>query len=525
MNRREILKAAGTMLAADLLMERSPARMLLDDAQAPKGWAKANPIPPGPFQPVWESIRDNYRAPRWFNESKCGIFIHWGVYAVPAHHNEWYARHMYNTEVQWHTEHFGPPDQFGYKDFIPLFKAERYDPAAWAALFKDAGVRYVVPVAEHHDGFAMWDSALTRWCAGKMGPKRDLLGDLAKAVREQGLIFGVSSHRMEHHTFMYPAAGVKNDQFDPRYADFYGPPVPGNMNDGNASPEFQEDWLARGQELIDKYEPQIIYFDNGVNDRNYDPVKLRLAAYYYNRAAEWQKQVTLTTKDDAYLAGSVPDFEKSIRAPRWIFPGAWQVDDSVGANTWGYTNEIRYRSADSILQELVDIASKGGNLLLNISPKADGTIPEQQQEILHAIGKWLRANGEAIYGSKPWNIYGEGPSIPVDPPPGWAGGSSARPRPELPPKPAGAPTAEEFRFTTNNGTLYAFGLVWPICQAVLRSLAKRRGTVHRVTLLATGDVLPFTQLDDALQVQLPDQPSAAGPYAFKIDGERSLGQL
>ena len=149
---------------------------------------------------------------------------------MPAYHNEWYAKHMYAAFAQWHTQHYGPPDKFGYKDFIPMFKAEPYDPAAWAALFKRAGAKYVIPVAEHHDGFAMWNSDLTEWCAGKMGPKRDLIGDLAKAVKNQGLIFGVSSHRMEHHTFMYPAASVKSDQFDPKYADFYRPPIPGNMD-------------------------------------------------------------------------------------------------------------------------------------------------------------------------------------------------------------------------------------------------------------------------------------------------------
>ena len=162
---------------------------------------------------------------------------------------------MYTSDVAWHTEHYGPPDQFGYKDFIPLFTVPRYDPSVWAALFKESGAHYVVPVAEHHDGFAMWDSDITPWCAGKMGPKRDLIGELARAVRAQNLIFGVSSHRMEHHTFIYPAQGVPNDQFDPKYASFYGPPVPGQMNDGNASAAFQEDWLARNQELIDKYRP------------------------------------------------------------------------------------------------------------------------------------------------------------------------------------------------------------------------------------------------------------------------------
>ncbi|MGH9820213.1 MAG: alpha-L-fucosidase, partial [Pyrinomonadaceae bacterium] len=170
----------------------------------------------GPFEPTWDSLRANYRTPPWFDQAKFGIFIHWGIYAVPAYHNEWYAKHMYGQFAQYHAEHWGPPDKFGYKDFIPLFKAEKYDPGAWASLFKKAGAKYVVPVAEHHDGFAMYDSALTKWDAKDMGPHRDLIGDLAVAVRKQGLIFGLSSHRMEHHTFMYPTTAMKTDLFDPK---------------------------------------------------------------------------------------------------------------------------------------------------------------------------------------------------------------------------------------------------------------------------------------------------------------------
>ena len=525
MNRRELLKTAGVVLANELL--GSGARASSPDlyGRDRQVLAKARAVPSGMFQPTWDSMRDNYRFPAWFNQAKLGIFIHWGLYAVPAHRNEWYAKHMYGEEADWHTRHFGPPDKFGYKDFIPLFKAEKYDPSSWAALFKEAGARYVVPVAEHHDGFAMWNSELTRWCAGKMGPRRDLIGELAKAVREQGLIFGVSNHRMEHHTFMYPAAGIKSDQFDAQYADFYGPPVPGFMNDGNASAEFQEDWLARCQELIDRYRPQLLYFDNGVNDRNYDGVKLRLAAYYYNRALHWDQDVTLVSKDVAYLAGSVPNFEKSIRAPKWILPGNWEVDDSVSSNTWGYTNEIRYRSADSILQELVDIASKGGNLLLNVAPMADGTIPEPQQQILRTVGGWLRVNGEGIYGSKPWTIYGEGPSVASQLPPDWRGGSSARSGPlEMAPREFGPLTEEDFRFTSNRGSLYAFGMVWPGQNAVLRSLGSRNATVRQVTLLGHG-TLTFSQQEDALKAQLPTMPMSECPYGLKIDGFRALGQV
>ena len=525
MDRRTMLKGSGLAAGASLFASRARALSGLSSiARTHAMLAAAKPMIAGPVQPTWQSVSDNYTVPDWFNQARFGIFIHWGLYSIPAHINEWYAKHMYTSDVQWHTEHYGPPDKFGYKDFIPLFTAKKYDPDAWASLFKEAGARYVMPVAEHHDGFAMWDSDLTQWCAGKMGPKRDLTGDLAKAVKAHGLVFGLSSHRMEHHTFMYPAPGVPNDEFDPRYADFYGPPVPGNMNDGNASQAFQEDWLARCQELVDKYEPQIVYFDNGVNPREYDGVKLRFAAYYYNRAAQWHKQVTITTKDDAYLAGSVKDFEKAQRGPKWILPTAWEVDDPIGS-TWGYTDGMHYRTAESIENELVDLSSKGGNMLLNASPMGDGSIPEEQQTILRAVGKWLAVNGEAIYGSKPWAVYGEGPSVPAAIPFDWAGGSTARPAPAgMPKEPRRAFTAEDLRFTTNAGALYVFGMVWPGSELVVKSLAKKYGTVQKVTMLGGAAPLTFAQKDDGLHVQMPSQPQMPGPYALKVEGLRQLGQ-
>ena len=517
-NRRELVQVLGAA-AAGTVMCRTAAALPLRSVDAGP-LAQARPMIPGPFQPTWESLRDNYRYPAWFQAAKFGIFIHWGLYSIPAHGNEWYARHMYTTDVQWHTEHYGAPDKFGYKDFIPLFTAKSYEPEQWAALFHEAGARYVVPVAEHHDGFAMWNSDLTAWCAGKMGPKRDLIGELAKAVRGRNLIFGCSFHRMEHHTFEYPAAGVPNDQFDPRYAAFYGPPVPGDMNDGNASAAFQEDWLARAQELMDKYEPQLLYFDNGVNSRNYDGVKLRCAAYYYNRALAWNKQVTLATKDVAYLAGSIVDFEKSARAPGWIYPGDWEVDDTIGANSWGYVTDMHYRSAGAILEELVDICSKGGNLLLNISPMGDGSIPAEQQAILREIGGWFSANGEAIYGSRSWKLFGEGPQVPSELPPTWRGGSTAEPALLKPPRPPAA-TSQDFRFTTANGALYVFGLQWPESGvASLRSLGSEQAKVERITL--NGRPLSFQQDAGLLRVNLPAERSAL-PYVLKVQGSESLG--
>ncbi len=468
----------------------------------------------GPFEPNWDSLKKNYKVPQWFTDGKFGIFIHWGLYSIPAHHNEWYAKHMYSTPeiAQWHVEHYGPQDKFGYKDFIPLFKAEKYDPTAWAELFKQAGAKYVVPVAEHHDGFAMYDSDLTKWCAGKVGPKRDLIGELAQAVRKRGLVFGLSSHRMEHHTFMYPtdlALNIKTDLFDPAYADFYGPPVPGHMDDGNAQPEFQADWLARCQELVDKYQPQLVYFDNGVNDRNYDPVKLKFAAYYYNRAKQWNKEVSIVTKSNAYLAGSIRDFEKDLRGPKNLLSNAqvFQIDDVISNRSWGYESTMTYRSPGSIINELADTVSKNGNLMLNISPMGDGSIPEGQQSVLRQIGKWLNVNGEAIYGTRAWTKFGEGTSYDAQ----LAG---ATPH-DVARKPA---TQSDLRFTTKGNTLYAIALAWPGAAVVVKSLATSNGKVKSVNLLGHSGALKFTQDETGLHMMLPAMKPHDYACVFKITG-------
>jgi len=474
------------------------------------GSPNAVSAPKGPFEPTWDSIAKNYKTPQWFQQAKFGIFIHWGLYAVPAYHNEWYARHMYSSAeiAKWHTEHFGPQDKFGYKDFIPLFKAEKFNADQWAELFRKAGAKYVVPVAEHHDGFAMWDSDLTRWSAGKMGPKRDLIGELAKAVRKQGLVFGVSSHRMEHWSFMYPRLATANDLFDPKYADFYGPP---HKEDVPESQEFLNDWLARCKELVDKYHPQLFYFDNGVNDRHLDAVKLQFAAYYYNRGAEWGKEVSITTKDSAYLAGNILDFEKSVRGPQDILAGSWQIDDVISDRSWGYVSDMKYRSPASIIDELADTVSKGGALMLNISPMADGTIPAQQQEILLEIGKWLNTNGDAIYAAKPWAKFGEGPSVT----------DKASPQAASQPPRRQPLTAQDFRFTVNGDTLYAIEMAWPGEQAVITSLAKGKvpmGKIASVTLLGQAGALEFVQDDAGLRIKMPAQHSGDYAFVFKITG-------
>jgi alpha-L-fucosidase len=524
--RRSLIRQTG----AALMMSRASA--LLGQVGAPAGshdaYAIPKPMAEGPFSPTWESLRDLYRVPAWFSEAKFGIFIHWGLYSIPAHGNEWYERHMYQeiAAAKWHAEHYGPTDKFGYKDFIPLLMVPEYRPAEWADLFVKSGAKYVIPVAEHHDGFAMYDSDLTPWCAGKIGPKRDLMGELAREVRKRNLIFGCSSHRMEHDSFAYPANNIPTDEFDPRYAGFYGPPVPGEFNNSNASRAFQADWLARVQELVDKYEPQMIYFDNGVNTRTYDDVKLRAAAYYYNRAHSWGKGATLATKDIAYLFGSVQDFEKQDRAPKAIYNAAgWQCDDSLGS-TWGYTDGMTVRSAVSVVRELIEMVSLGGNLLLNISPKGDGSIPTEQQRELLAVGEWLKLHGEAIYGVSPWLRFGEGPRIPAQSPGDWKGGSTDRPGPKVARETLPPVSEADFRFTAGSKALYAFGYVRPAQKALLTSFAANSAKVERVTLLGEGAPLLFKQTPHALEVTLPaieQRAQPALPYGLKIEGAMPLG--
>jgi alpha-L-fucosidase len=472
-------------------------------------------LPPGPFAPTWESLKANFQPPAWFADAKFGIFLHWGLFSVAAHHSEWWVRFMYagGADTRWQIAHYGPLDGFGYKDFIPLFRAEKWNPAAWAALFQQAGARYVMLTAEHSDGWANWASDLTPWNAGAMGPKRDLVGDLAQACRAAGLRFGVSNHRMEHYDFIRPAAGLATDLNDPATQDFYWT---ANHSDALYL-RFLDNWLARNFELIDKYQPDLLYFDNGVNGRRYDPLKLRVAAYYYNRAAGWGKQVALNTKRDAYLAGSLRDYERG-RAPD-LRPEPWQEDTSIAHNTWGYTDAILYRNAGEMVRELVDCVSKNGNYLLNLAPRADGTIPAEQELRLREIGEWLRINGEAIYGSRPWTRYGEGPT--QEPANGERGITNGMLR---------VYTPRDLRFTIRGDTLYAILFAWPADgQAVITSLALSPpnglasgaaigGQVENVELLGSAAKLTFTRDADGLKVKLPAIIPCDYAYVLKITG-------
>jgi alpha-L-fucosidase len=526
-SRRRLLSSTALAAGSTLL----PHHLRAFQTGAPAGTADAYATPKpdlrGPVRPTWESLRDTYTVPAWFNQAKFGIFIHWGLYSIPAHGSEWYERHMYKDAdgIRWHAEHFGPQEDFGYKEFIPLFRPEKYYADEWVDLFKSAGANYVVPVAEHHDGFPMYYSQLTPWCAGRMGPKRDLTGELATAARKQNMIFGLSSHRMEHAYFAFPAKGLKTDQFDPRYAGFYGPPIDQEFNSGNNSKIFQLDWLARVQELVDKFSPQLLYFDNGVNSRAYDEVKLRAAAYLYNRARERGYATTLATKDDAFLYATVQDFEGSHHAPRLPFAGPWQCDTPIGTS-WGYIEAMKVASGLSLIHQMMAVASCGGNLLLNVSPMGDGSIPENQQASLRILGEWLKANGEAIYGSRAWIRPGEGPGVPATPNGDWKGRSTAiLDWPHVKAEEQKPYTEADFRFTVKEGKLYAIGYKYASGEVTLKSLSSQLSKVEQVTLLGgQGQPAKFRQTADGLVCTLPSGGATKDqPYTLRIEGTLALG--
>ncbi len=473
----------------------------------------------GPFRPDWESLQ-KYEVPDWYKDAKFGIFIHWGVYAVPAYGNEWYPRNMYNEgteEFKRHLATYGPQDKFGYKDFIPMFKAEKFDPAAWAKLFKDAGAKYVVPVVEHHDGFAMYDSGLSDWTVAKMGPHRDTAGDLAKAVRAEGLHFGASTHRVEHNFFLGVGRRISSDINDPKFADFYGPAhnwleAKGSTPLANdftyVSPQWTADWLARSAEIVEKYHPDIMYFDWWIGQPSVRADLVRFAAYYYNASQQYRGYAGVINFKDYALQehSAVLDIERGQLSD--IRPLYWQTDTSISNKSWGYIKDDTFKSPQFVVHQLVDIVSKNGNLLLNVGPRSDGTIPEEVQKVLLDVGAWLKVNGDAIYGTRPWRIYGEGPTKVT------SGAFHDTDTADYKP--------EDFRFTTKGDVLYAIELAWPSSgEAVIHSLGTTLGAkkISSVALLGSDAKLEFHQQPDGLHIKVPAQAPGKFAYAFRVTFE------
>ena len=469
----------------------------------------------GRFRDTWDSL-SQYRVPEWYRDAKFGIFIHWGVYSVPAFKNEWYPRNMYikdSPEFNHHVETYGPHKQFGYKDFVPLFKAERFDPEEWARLFLEAGAKYVVPVAEHHDGFQMYRSELSEWNAAEKGPQRDIIGELRDALDSLGFHTGVSSHRLEHWFFMGHGREFDSDikeplargdfywaaQKEPDFQDLFSEPAP--------STEYLEDWLLRCCELVDRYRPRVFYFDWWIQHSAVRPFLKKFAAYYYNRADAWDEEVVINYKHEAFMFGcAVPDVERGQFSE--TKPYFWQTDTAVARNSWCYTQNNEYKSAKSILCDLVDIVSKNGTLLLNVGPRADGTLSTEETAVLREIGAWLNINGESVFGTRVWRKAMEGPTRVEE-------GQFTDGRDK-------AFTPKDFRFVIKGSRLYATCLAWPengqvsitsLAEANAAKLPVFHGIIRDVDILGQGRPVQWRRDEKGLHV---DAPFVSGPLPVVI---------
>lgn len=454
-------------------------------------------IAQGSYTDTWDSLCE-HPTPKWYEKGKFGIFIHWGVYSVPAFGNEWYPRNMYkkgSSENLHHVKKYGTLDKFGYKDFIPMFKAEKFDPSQWAELFKEAGAQFVVPVAEHHDGFKMYASELGSWNSAEMGPMRDVLGELKTEIEERNMVLGASTHRAENYWFFNGAREIPEaDVNNPEYAALYGAAAGitrdhSSIYDNSPTEEHMETWLAHTCELVDKYHPKLIFFDWWIQQYAWKPYLRKFAAYYYNRAEQWGVEVAIDAKFDAYVHGSaVKDLERGQLDH--ITSDLWQNDTSVARNSWGYTEGNDYKKPSDIVLDLVDVVSKNGALLLNIGPKPDGTIPAEDTQILREIGKWLKVNGEAIYGTRYWKVFGEGPTVVPE------GHFTDTYEKKF--------TSEDIRFTSRGNHIYATVLHWPENGEIhIKSLGNHmkflKSSIKDVELLGT-DLHPAFDRTETLNI-------------------------
>lgn len=469
------------------------------------------------FVHTFESLEKANPVPEWFMDAKFGIYFHWGVYTVPAFANEWYPRTMYmkgSAENFHHEQVYGSPEAWPYNYFItgakdkqgnfvqfaPKLKSQggNFDPDEWAQLFADAGARFAGPVAEHHDGFSMWASSVNPWNAKDMGPKLDLVGLLTDAIRKKNMKVILSMHHAYNITGFYEAVPPTSD---PKLQMLFGQ---------QGKEKNEAFWLKKHQEIIDQYKPDIIWQDFNLHLIS-QPVLLDFLAYYYNKAAEWNKEVVATYKDGLNTKCAVLDYERG--GPAGITENYWLTDDAISSSSWCYTEGIGYYSKKQVLHGFIDRISKNGNLLLNISPMADGTIPPEQKEILLSMGSWLKKYGEAVYATRAWETYGEGPTLM-----GGAHGVMGAPK---------EGTARDIRFTRSKDskTLYVVMLGWEKDrkEIVVNALSAERinlEDLQSVELIngEAGKYLPLTfkQEKEGLVIQLPEKSFEDLAYVIKL---------
>lgn len=473
------------------------------------------------FEANWRSLRQ-HQCPQWFKDAKFGIYTHWGIYSVPAigPNTSWYGHDMYRGATEQHAAHvkrFGPVEKFGYKDFIPQFTAEKFDADEWAEAFAGAGAKFAGPVAEHHDGFSMWPTKTSRWNAAEMGPKRDVVGEQAKAFRAAGMKYMVAMHHAEHWWF-FPHWMKNTDAADPAFAEFYGEAHNTDLSMPDADWDREREWAMQDKpndaflkkwydrliEVVDGYEPDYIWFDFGLKYIRED-LKQDFLAYYYNKGREWDREVLVTYKWDNLPPGTATvDIELGRMSDITYYE--WITDTTVDdGQAWGYMEGTAYKSPTELIHYLVDNVSKNGYMLLNVGPKADGTLPHQALSILTEMGRWLGVNGEAIYGTTAWYKYGEGPTnFDVE----GAFGDMKEKK---------VFTGKDFRFTVKDNVLYAIAMAWPDRTFILESMTELYpDEVETVELLGHDGPLGFRQTARGLEIDRPAQAAGDHCHTFKI---------
>lgn len=471
-----------------------------------------------PFEASWESL-SAYECPEWFRDAKFGIYAHWGVYSVPEapEKSDWYGRNMYlqgHPINLFHLKTYGALDEFGYKDFVPKFTAEKFNADDWVDLYVESGARFAGPVGEHADGFSMWASKVNPWNAVDRGPHRDIVAEMEQAVRKRGLKFLVSFH----HSWLwgwFPTWQEGTDCADPANASLYGPKLPKSARGirgarlkyaGDPLPDaaFERVWLEKVEEVVDGYSPDMLWFDNRMQILS-EKSRQKMAAYYYNHAQKTGQEAVLTFKQpDMPLGVGTTDLERA-RMPD-IYPEPWLTDTSISPLSWSWTQDLECYSTDRLIDDLVDIVSKNGCLLLNIAPHPDGTIPDEQKQRLREMGQWLRLNGEAIYSSRPWIYYGEGPTETKV-------GHMAD-------KEFDGFGEQDIRFTTRDGQLYAIALGWPesgVLQIARFGTTAYNGGISGVELIGCNGALVWERTKDALNIQLPAEKPCRHAFVFRLN--------
>ncbi|HIZ54986.1 MAG TPA: alpha-L-fucosidase [Firmicutes bacterium] len=471
------------------------------------------------YRPEWESLNRHNTggtAPEWFMDAKFGIYFHWGPYCIPAFGSEWYPKFMYETETgnyAYHMEHYGDPftewpyhkffvgatDKDGkWAEFAPKLVSEggEFDPDEWAQLFLDAGAKFAGPAAEHCDGWSNWNSRVNEWNSVQYGPKLDLVGLLLEAFRKKNLKTLVSMHH---------AYALGGDYFTK--APVQTDPALQKIYSQLSWDEEIQLYLDKIKEVVDGYQPDLLWQDSGVCKVD-EWARLEFLSYYYNAAQEWKKEVVATVKDGFNNDSTVQDIERG--GPTGMKENYWLADDSISPYTWCYTNGVVYYNLAQLLHTLIDHVSKNGNLLLNVLPTVEGRIPDEQKKLLLGMGKWLKKNGEAIYATRAWRVYGEGPTIM---------GSD-----HFSDMQSGTP--QDIRYTRNKqaDTLYAITLGWPGEKVTLQNLSAQRMDISNlmdVTLIGQeqGEYIPldYEQDADGLHIHMPDTPPCGEEaYVLKL---------